>query len=57
MNDRYTKEEFMKLLSNVNPDNLNYRTLKMYNTLKWLIVEVNRLEAELLLKEDLNDNR
>lgn len=52
MNDRYTREEFMELLSNVKPENLNYRTLKMYNTLKWLIVEINRLEAELLLKED-----
>lgn len=51
MNDRYTKEEFMELLNNIDPKKLDYRRLKMFNTLTYLIVEINRLEAEIILKE------
>lgn len=51
MNDKYSKEELMDLLDNVDIKKLNYNTLKLFNTITWLITEINRLETELLLKE------
>ena len=51
MNDRYNKEEFIDLLHSIDIKYLNYRRLKMFNTLCWLVMELNRLEEELGSKD------